>query len=100
MILSGTHYLHAKPGERDELNCPVCGTKCDINRNCNGPTCFAESVGGQGHLHDRFTCPHQDQDWHHYASLLITQKQDCPSRRVRALIDLDLQETLRSRSVI
>tara|TARA_R110002049_G_scaffold231771_1_gene404283 strand:+ start:1416 stop:1718 length:303 start_codon:yes stop_codon:yes gene_type:complete len=97
MILIGTQYLYAKPGERDELNCPICGTKCDVKRNCFGPTCFADSVGGLGHLHDHFTCPHQDQDWHHYASQLITEKQDCASRRVRELIDLDLQETLEKR---
>ena len=100
MLLSGTQYLHAKPGERDELNCPVCGTKCDVKRNCFGPTCFAESIGGLGHLHDRFTCPHWDEDWHNYASQLIAQKRDCGSRRVRELIDLDLQETLERRVVL
>ena len=97
MLLSGTQYLHGKPGERDELNCPVCGTKCDVKRNCIGPTSFAESVGGLGHLHDRFICPHQDDDWHNYASQLIDQKRDCASQRVRELIDLDLQETLERR---
>ncbi len=100
MLPSGSQYLHAKPGERKELNCHICGTKCNVKRNCYGPTCFAEAVGGLGHLHDRFTCPHRDEDWHHYASQLIDQKHNCASRRVRELIDLDLQETLATRSVL
>ena len=99
MLLSGIQYLHAKPRERSELNCPVCDTKCNVKRNCYGPTCFAEAVGGLGHLPDRFTCPHHDEDWHHDASQLIAQKRDCVSRRVRELIELDLQETLATRSV-
>ncbi|MEQ8853242.1 MULTISPECIES: hypothetical protein [Gimesia] len=73
---------------------------CDFVRNCYGATCFAEAVGGLGHLHDRFTCPHREEDWHQYASQLIDQKRDCASRRVRELIDLDLQETLTFRSVL
>ena len=35
-----------------------------------------------------------------YASQLIAQKHECASRRVRELIDLDLQETLTFRSVL
>ena len=100
MLFSGKLYLYTKPGEKAELNCPICGTKCDVERNCYGPTCFAEAVGGRGHLHDCFTCPHRDEDWHCYASQLIAQKHECASRRVRELIDLDLQETLTTRSVL
>lgn len=100
MLLSRMQYLHAKPGELSELYCPVCDTKCDVERNCYGPTCFAEGVGGLGHVHDHFTCPHQDEDWHYYAIQLIDQKHNCASRRVRELIDLDLQETLATRSVL
>ena len=99
MLLSGTQYLHAKPREKDELNCPVCGTKCNVTRNRFGPTCFTEAAGGLGHLHDRFTCPRRDEDWHHNARQLIDQKRDCTSRRVRELIELDLHETLANHSV-
>ena len=74
--------------------------KCDVERNCYGPTGFAEAVGGIGHLHDCFTCPHRDEDWHCYASQLIAQKYECASRRVRELIDLDLKEALTTRSVL
>ncbi|WP_417380090.1 hypothetical protein [Gimesia sp.] len=99
MLFSGKQCLYTKPGERSELYCPICDTKCEVKRNCYGPTCFAEAVGGLGHLHDGFTCPHRDEDWHHYASQLIDQKHKCASRRLQDLIDLDLQETLTRRSI-
>ncbi len=100
MLLKGTQYLHTKPGEKAELKCPVCGTKCEVKRNCYGPTCYAEAISKRGHLHDRFTCSHGRTLWHQHARELIDQKRDCASRRLRELIELDLVETLATRTIL
>lgn len=77
MSFSRKLLLHAKPRERAELHCPVCDTRCDVKRNCYGPTCFAEAIGGLGHLHDCFTCPPQGL---RLASLC--QSAHCPETRL------------------
>ena len=55
---------YPNPGEVEQVECGICGTQMNVERNINGPTCFAEAIGRMGHLHDCFTCPRLAEKWH------------------------------------
>lgn len=81
-------------GTVEERWCGVCGTKCAVLRNESGPTCFSEAVARRGHPHDTFSCPYYGAEWHMKTSRLIKEWRDTNSKRLRALIELDLDELL------
>lgn len=97
MLMTRSVVYFSKPGEFVEKKCSVCGAICDVKRNCFGPTSYASAMAGSHYLHDQFSCPYNGLDWHKLAILLIDQKRDCASPRVRKLIELDLQDTLKKR---
>ena len=52
------------PGTKESVPCGVCNTEMLVMRNVLGPTVSAEAISGNKHRHDRFWCPHADEDWH------------------------------------
>jgi hypothetical protein len=82
------------PGDMDGMGCRVCGAAMDAERGLTGPTGFAEAAARRGHPHDWFTCPNSGAPWHREALALRQAMEGTPSRRVRALMGLDLYELL------
>ena len=78
----------------DEVFGRVCGTKCKVKRNAYGPTSFASAVAKKYRDHDQFSCPHTDAQWHMQALDLVLNAENCPSKRVKELIKLDLEYLL------
>jgi hypothetical protein len=70
-----------------------------VKRNTYGPTCFAEAVAGKSRHHDRFCCRHTQEAWHRQALELLLSLEKTPSKRVKALIRMDLDDLLKTRSV-
>ncbi len=58
MAHHGIDIFYCAPGDRDEVRCGTCGTVCQVERNCMGPTCFLDAMRKFKRLHDRFACPH------------------------------------------
>ena len=81
------------------LYCRVCGAECEVERNVLGPTGFASAMGGTKTLHDRFHCPNIDIEWHETALRLVVAIEESPSKRVRELMQLDLEDILREHAV-
>jgi hypothetical protein len=80
------------PGTGEVRLCGVCGTKCVVERNVNGPTSWAGAMAGHKRLHDVFKCPHYDFEWHKTAYRLAKEMVATASKRLRALIEADLDE--------
>lgn len=79
----------------DEADCRVCGAECVIKRGIDGPTCWAQAIGGTTTVHDWIYCPHWKKDWHEEALTLTLRLDEEESARVRKLITLDLADALR-----
>jgi len=94
MRFIGVTVFITEPGEYEELRCSVCGSICDVKRNVMGPRCFAEAVGKRQGLHDKFECPHVEEDWHEDCFDLSEQCMEMSSPTLRAMIGKDLFERL------
>jgi hypothetical protein len=81
-----------------EMHCRVCGSKCNVKRNDYGPTCFAAAVAKKYRYHDHFFCPHTDEGWHRKALDLVLSLENTPSKRVRELIRMDLEDLLKEKA--
>jgi hypothetical protein len=72
----------------------VCGSECEVERNALGPTCTAMAMARRAVRHDKFFCRHSEEEWHREACALVQEIQGTRSRRVRELIQKDLEEAL------
>ena len=83
------------PGEVDEADCGICGTRMTVKRNCHGPTSYTMAMAGSGRPHDFFECPHRKEGWHRQVKDLQHYKRKVPSafagRLIQEEIDLILQ---------
>ena len=94
MRFIGVTIFITKPGEYEELRCSVCGSICDVQRNVMGPRCYAEAVGNLKGLHDKYECPHIEEEWHEDCFDLSEQCMEMSSPTLRAIIGKDLFERL------
>jgi hypothetical protein len=94
MYRSGFDYFATATKNVSPRSCRVCGTRCDVRHDVNGPMCWADAVAGRRRVHDQHTCPHAGEGWHDHALTLREEIGRCPSPRVRLLVENDLQELL------
>lgn len=82
----GWDICYSDPGKYEELDCLVCGEKMEITRNATGPTSSVEAMGGGKHLHDKFICPHAQEDWHRQVREIRKEIKKTPSRTIELLL--------------
>lgn len=93
-------YWSTKPGELERMDCHVCGAACEITRDVFGPTGFAEAMAKRGHWHDRVDCPHSGRVWHNSVYRLKNKIAATPSKRLAALMKLDVDDILREHGLL
>lgn len=81
-------------GKYDKIWCRVCLTECDIQRDVVGATGFVEAMARHKHAHDRFICPHAEEDWHKETLKLVQEYENTRSKRLRNLIAQDINDML------
>lgn len=86
----GLYY--GKPGSAPDERCGVCGMECVVERNIDGPTSWASAMTGHHRLHNVFRCPHYGSEWHKLAYRLTKECAATASKRLRVLIELDLDD--------
>jgi hypothetical protein len=94
---SGYDYFTPEPGTQIDMFCKACRDKMDVERNVNGPTSWAESMGKGKHLHDKFICPNSGEDWHDQLIALDKEMRKTSSSQVAALIESEIEEVRRTR---
>ena len=84
-----------RPGEISEMKCKVCGTVCDVERNCKGIKSVFAGMAGMFEDHDRYTCPRSDDEWHVRARELMEEIARTPSKRLSQIMQDELEELLK-----
>lgn len=90
----GLDYFTAKPGEIKIQECGVCGERCDVLRNNNGPTSWSEAMAKKSHRHDEFRCPYTEYPEHKQALQLIKLIDNTPSKTLAEIYRKDLEDAL------
>jgi len=86
-----------RPGERESIDCGVCGDAMEVRRDMHGPTGMAEAMGGGGHPHDSFRCPNIDEDWHVQVKRIREAAERTPSKRTEQALLEEAAEIAASR---
>lgn len=89
MRFIGYSIFITKPGEYEELRCAVCGSICNVKRNVMGPRCYAEAVGKREGLHDKYECPHVEEDWHEECFDLSLELRETHSPTLKVIVRRD-----------
>lgn len=89
---SGIDIFFADPGECDSKNCVACGGLMSVQRDCTGPTGWAEAMANRVHPHDTFSCPHHDKDWHKKLVRLVEYRNSCPSQKLKDIVQSEIEE--------
>ncbi|MCY7333731.1 MAG: hypothetical protein LH649_14000 [Pseudanabaena sp. CAN_BIN31] len=94
MRTKGYDFFITKPNANETFDCNVCSTECDVKRNVDGFSGFIAAMARLSEIHDEFTCPNVNQEWHEQAVRLLMEIEKTPSKRIAALLKLDLEELL------
>jgi hypothetical protein len=89
-----TIWYWRTPGTVENIHCDVCGAVCDVRRDVDTYTCMAAAMAKKSVRADVFTCPRQEESWHKQAVQLVDAIAETPSRRIAALMKLDLDDLL------
>ena len=100
MSLKGYDYFTPDAGTITGMNCKVCGVMCDVERGVEGPRSFAAAMGGIKTLHDRFSCPYSEIDWHEKALNLFQDIEKCNSPSIKKIMEADLDNMIREKNVL
>lgn len=96
----GYERFYVTPGTVEEMRCRVCGSKCHLRRDVHGPHDFISAASTASDLWDVFSCPHGGKVWHEKAVELAVAIDESPSKRLAALMRLDLEDLLRENGIL
>lgn len=97
--MKGYDVFFESPGAVQEHACLVCGTTCLVERNKVGPTGWVAAAAKKVVEHDYFYCPNKSQPWHEQALELVQAIEETPSKRIAALMQMDLAELLKENGI-
>lgn len=92
----GADIIFTAPGTHERHDCLVCGSPMRVERSVTGPTSFATALAGKKTVHDRFTCPYVQEEWHVMAYELARSIPLERSPTLAAVRQLDLDRLLAS----
>jgi len=99
MYTSGIDYFAYEPGIMKEAYCNLCDAKMNVERNVDGPTSSVEAMSGGKHLHDLFTCPNTEEEWHEHAIELMDEMGETASKRIKKILQEEIDEILKNRAI-
>lgn len=100
MSLKGYDFFTSGPDVIDKIECKVCGENCDVKRGVRGPTSYASAMAKNNPLHDSFSCPYSDIDWHEQALGIVREIEDCHSPSLKNIMEKDLKMIIKKKKVV
>lgn len=92
--------IRAEAGKYSNYACPVCRSKCVLERNKKRPEirCYASALAWRDcpDIYDEFTCPNADKKWHEQIEQLQREKTNTVSPSIKKLLDDDIDFILSS----
>ncbi len=92
-------HLSPDPGTVKTAECGICGKQMNVKRNVLGATSWAESMGHGKHLHDSFTCPNLNKDWHEKIVSLKCEAHNTASDKIKKILKEEIAELLEANAV-
>lgn len=96
---AGWDHFTPEVGTQDKMYCRVCKTAMQVQRNVNGPTSWAESMGKGKHFHDSFSCSFAQEDWHNQARILLERIEAESSQTIAELLENEVNQILEKRQI-
>lgn len=96
---NGYSCFCVEPGRDEKRTCAVCDSIMDVRRNVNGPIGSIQAQFGVKTLHDEFTCPLANEDWHEHAQKLKYEMNDTASVSIQRVLMAELDLTVQLRKV-
>ena len=90
----GYDFFTPDPGV-EEMECKVCGTTCDVERDVMGPRSWAGAMAKIKTLHDSFSCPHGEEEWHKRALKLLENLEEYPSPTLKKIMLDDFNKMIK-----
>jgi len=100
MGFKGYDFFTTKPDTIEEMVCKVCGEVCDVKRGVRGPTSYASAMAKNNPLHDSFSCPNSNEDWHKQALEILRAIEKQPSPSNRKIMENDLVRIIKKKKVM
>ncbi len=94
MAHKGYEIFITDPDTVDEMTCKICNSICDVKRRDYGPTSFGGAMLKHHRLHDRFDCPHREEEWHKQALELYLDIEKCHSPSLKEVMQNDLNNMI------
>ena len=94
MAYKGYDFFTTLPDSKEEMECKVCGCVCHVRRKVSGPMSFGGAIAGKNTLHDEFSCPNSDENWHKQALKLYQDIEKCNSPSLKKIMQNDLNDMI------
>lgn len=99
-MIENIDYFYCSAGKVQEIKCRTCQTICEVERKREGSTVLEFYIAQENGLkipkeddyHDRFMCPHIDEEWHCAATRLVKQMWDSDSPTLKEIMQKDLNK--------
>ena len=93
-------WLAPDPGTCKSLKCGICDDEMNVKRNVLGPTSFVGALGGIKRLHDSFTCPNLEVDWHKKIVDLYREVRNTNSVTIKKIIREEIKNIRKTRKLL
>ena len=89
---TGLTVFNTVPGEKEEMYCNVCDSKCEVKRNILDYKDFGSAMAKKKTRFDRFKCPHAEEEWHQNLENLVKQKKENHSTKIDQMLQEEIEE--------
>ncbi len=89
---TGLTVFNTAPGEKKEMYCNVCESRCEVKRNILDYKDFGSAMAKKKTRFDQFLCPHAKKEWHQKLEKLVEQKRENYSTKIDQMLQEEIED--------